>query len=129
MFSGRATKKVEAVSSKVLKMIMAAARDTHPNEFACMLRADDGIITEVMLVPGTIGSQKSAILRLHMMPIDFSIVGSAHSHPTPNAIPSDADRKLFSNSGQVHIIVGYPYTMESWKAYSRNGDEITLKVI
>ena len=110
-------------------MIIAASRDTHPREFACMLRADDGVIIEVMLVPGTISSQQSAILRLHMMPIDLSIVGSAHSHPTPNATPSEADLKLFSNSGQVHLIVGYPYDMESWKAYARNGQEIILDII
>ncbi len=121
--------KVTGITSRVMEMILAASRDTHPREFACMLRAIDGIITEIVLVPGTISSQRSAILRLHMMPIDFSIAGSAHSHPTPNAIPSDADLSLFSKSGQVHIIVGYPYTMNSWKAYSRDGREISLHVI
>ena len=94
-----------------------------------MLRADDGVITEVILVPGTISSQRSAILRLYMMPIDLSIIGSAHSHPTPNATPSEADLKLFSNSGQVHLIVGFPYNMESWKAYARNGEEISLDIL
>ena len=121
--------KIKAITAKTLKMIIAASRDTYPREFACMLRADDGVITEVMLVPGTISSQQSAILRLHMMPIDLSIVGSAHSHPTPNATPSEADLRLFSNSGQVHIIVGYPYDMESWKAYSRQGQEVSLDVL
>ena len=121
--------KIKAITAKTLEMIIAASRDTHPREFACMLRADDGVITEVMLVPGTISSQQSAILRLHMMPIDLSIVGSAHSHPIPNATPSEADLKLFSNSGQVHIIVGYPYDMESWKAYSRQGQEVSLDVL
>ena len=123
------SKKVRAITSKALEMIIAASRDTHPREFACMLRADDGVITEVILVPGTISSQQSAILRLYMLPIDLSIIGSAHSHPTPNATPSEADLKLFSNSGQAHLIVGYPYNMESWKAYARNGEEIFLDVL
>jgi len=109
--------------------MFAAATDTHPREFACVLRADEGVITEVLLVPGTVGSQSSAILRLHMLPIDFSIVGSAHSHPTPNAIPSRADLNLFSRFGPVHIIIGYPYNMSSWRAYSRDGQEIALRVI
>jgi len=122
-------KKIKAITSKVLKMITAASRDTHPREFACMLRADEGVITEIMLVPGTISSQQSAILRLHMMPIDLTIVGSAHSHPTPNTTPSEADLNLFSNSGQVHLIVGYPYDMESWQAYARDGQAISLEII
>ena len=129
IFSGGATNKVYAISSRALEMLLVASRDTHPNEFACMLRADDGVITELMLVPGTISSQESAILRLYMMPIDLTIVGSAHSHPSPNSIPSGPDLKLFSNSGQVHIIVGYPYDKDSWKAYARNGEEIFLDVV
>ena len=98
-------------------------------EFACVLRADDGVITEVILVPGTISSERYALLKRHMLPVDFSVVGSAHSHPTPNATPSDADLNLFQNTGSVHIIVGYPYDMNSWRAFSREGKEIQLKVL
>ena len=98
-------------------------------EFACVLRADDGVITEVILVPGTISSERYAILKRHNLPVDFSVVGSAHSHPTPNATPSDADLNLFQNTGSVHIIVGYPYDMNSWRAFSREGKEIQLQVL
>lgn len=124
-----ARKKPHAITSKVLKMMFAAARDTHPREFACFMRADDGVITEILLAPGTISSGRYAVLRHHMLPLDFSVVGSAHSHPTPNAIPSDADLHMFQNTGPVHIIIGFPYNMNSWRAYSRNGEEISLRVI
>ena len=123
------SKKVSAITSKVLKMIFAASKDTHPLEFACVLRADDGVITEVILVPGTISSERYAILKRYNLPVDFSVVGSAHSHPTPNANPSDADLNLFQNTGSVHIIVGYPYDMNSWRAFSREGKEIQLQVL
>lgn len=122
-------KPVRAITSKVLELIFAAARDTHPNEFACVLRAEGGVINEILLVPGTISGGHSAILRLHMLPIDFTVVGSVHSHPTPNAIPSEADMSLFSRFGPLHIIVGYPYDMGSWKAYSRDGEEVRLEVV
>lgn len=124
-----ARRTVTAITARILKMMLAAARDTHPREFACVLRAEDGVIIEILLVPGTISGQRSAILRLHMLPIDLSVVGSAHSHPTPNATPSRADISLFSNFGPVHIIIGYPYTMETWKAYARDGSEIELEVV
>ncbi|MFO7619062.1 MAG: Mov34/MPN/PAD-1 family protein [Thermoplasmata archaeon] len=110
-------------------MVLAASRDSHPDEFACLLRADGDTITELLLVPGTMSNQKSAILRLHMMPIDFSVVGSAHSHPTPNFMPSDEDIRFFSQSGAVHLIIAYPYSEGSWNAYSRNGEEIELNVV
>lgn len=122
-------KNVTAITSKVLKLMFAAAKDTHPNEFACVLRAHEGVITEILLVPGTQSGNRSAILHLHMLPIDLSVVGSAHSHPTPNAIPSRADLNLFSRFGPLHIIIGYPYTMDTWKAYSRDGIEVELKIV
>lgn len=122
-------KGVTAITSKVLKLMFAAAKDTHPNEFACVLRAHEGVITEILLVPGTQSGNRSAILHLHMLPIDLSVVGSAHSHPTPNAIPSRADFNLFSRFGPLHIIIGYPYTMDTWKAYSRDGIEVELKIV
>ena len=124
-----ARKKIHSILSSVIEMIMASARNTHPNEFVCVLRGEDGIITEVLLVPGTLSGNRSAILRLHMLPIDFSIVGTAHSHPGPSARPSEADINLFSGYGSVHIIAHHPYSFESWKVYDRKGTEINLDVI
>jgi proteasome lid subunit RPN8/RPN11 len=84
---------------------------------------------EFWLGPGTIESEGYAILNIHNLPIDFRRVGTAHSHPSGNATPSDADLHLFSQSGSVHIIMGYPYTLNSWKAYSRDGEEMRLDVV
>ncbi len=122
-------KKPYAVLRSVISMIMASAKDSHPKEFACAMRGKDGVITELILVPGTISGGSSAILRLHMLPIDFSIVGIAHSHPSMHPQPSDADLNLFSRYGSTHIIAHYPYKKDCWKAYSRSGNEIKLEVL
>ena len=122
-------KKTYAILGSVIDMIMASAKDSHPNEFACTLRAEEGIITEVILVPGTLSGNNSAIFRLHMLPIDFSIVGTAHSHPSPNCQPSPADLGLFSRYGSVHLIAHYPYNRSSWKTYDRNGQLVSLEVL
>lgn len=121
--------KIKGIRRKTLRMIMAAAKDTHPREFAATLRAKDGIITEIILVPGTISNNSSAMLQFHHLPIDLSIVGSVHSHPTPNASPSDQDLHLFSQKGSVHIIMGFPYSMDSWAAYNRKGEKVELEVL
>ena len=112
-------------------MMLAASKDNQQNsgEFVCALRADEGVITEFLLVPGTISSESYAIFSVHHLPIDFSIVGIAHSHPRGSIEPSEADLKHFSQFGQIQIIMGYPYDLTSWKAYSRDGDEIHLDVV
>jgi len=112
-------------------MLLAASRDHQSSgEFICALRADDGVITEFLLIPGSISSENYALFSLHNLPIDFSLVGVAHSHPEGSvARPSEADLKQFSQFGHIQIIMGYPYTMDSWKAFSRDGEEIHLDVV
>jgi len=126
-------KKVTAINRKLLADLLAASRSAYespqPHEFSCFLIAEDGIIFEFWLGPGTIASERYAILRLHDLPIDFRRVGTAHSHPSGDNHPSDEDLRLFAQTGPVHIIIGYPYDMGSWRAYSRDGREISLDVV
>jgi proteasome lid subunit RPN8/RPN11 len=120
---------VRRIKKKVLRMILESAKSSFPNEFGALLRAEEGEISEVILLPGTISGNTSALFQLNMRPIDFSIVGSAHSHPSGNYRPSDADLEFFRRSGYVHIIVGYPYTMDTWAAYDVSGNRISLEVL
>ena len=122
-------KKVVAIRRKTLRMILEASKDTYPKEFAAILRAEEGVITELLLLPGTISGDVHAVFQLHMLPIDFSVVGTVHSHPSGNYQPSDADRNLFSHFGRVHIIAGMPYTEATWRAYDHNGNPRELGVL
>jgi len=45
-----------------------------------------------------------------MLPIDFSIIGTAHSHPSGVLRPSPADMNRFY--GRIMIIAAYPYRSE-----------------
>lgn len=122
-------KKVHAIRRKTLRMILEASKDTYPKEFAAILRAEEGVIEELLLLPGTISGDVHAIFQLHMLPIDFSVVGTIHSHPSGNYDPSDADRQLFSHFGRVHIIVGYPYTERTWRAYDHYGEPRAMEIL
>ena len=105
---------------------------TYPNEFGGFLRVDTDdkyTIKEILILPGTISGDSHAIFKLHMLPIDFSIVGTVHSHPSLSFHPSDADVLLFRKFGKVHIVAAYPFTTFSWKSYDYNGKEIDIKVI
>lgn len=110
-------------------MIMEASRDSYPKEFGAFMRAEKEVIYEIAILPGTIQGDHHTIFMLYNKPIDFSLVGSVHSHPSGITIPSDADLGMFSNTGQIHIIVGYPFGMENFTAYNRSGQRIDLRVI
>ena len=122
-------KKVYGIRRKTLRMILEASKDTYPKEFAAILRAEEGVIEEILLLPGTVSGDVHAIFQLHMLPIDFSVVGTIHSHPSGNYSPSEADLGLFSHFGRIHIIAGRPYTEASWAAYDHYGNRIELKVV
>ncbi|NPA75390.1 MAG: hypothetical protein GXO25_04840 [Euryarchaeota archaeon] len=117
------------IRRKVLRLIMESAKSSYPDEFGAFLRAKHGIIYEIVLLPGTLSGGRSVIYNLIAKPIDFTIVGSVHSHPSGFPIPSGADREMFARTGDVHIIVAHPFTMDSWMAYNRDSEQIEVKVI
>ena len=120
---------VTAIKRSVLELIMAAARENYPNEWSGQLRARDGVIHELTMLPGTLQGRDNALVNLWMLPIDFSVVGSVHSHPSGNFSPSGADLEFFEKFGSVHIIVGRPYTLRTWQAYDHNGETILLAIV
>jgi proteasome lid subunit RPN8/RPN11 len=120
------------IKAKTLEFILESAKSSYPNEFGGFLRVDSykkDTINEIVLLPGTISGDSHAIFKLHMLPIDFSIVGTVHSHPSVSFYPSDADVLLFRKYGKIHMIVAYPFTFNSWKTYNHNGEEIDVKVL
>lgn len=115
-----------------LTLILECAKANDPREFGGLLRRDaqeKDTITEVVLLPGTVSGDSHAIFQLHMLPIDFSIAGTVHSHPSSIPLPSDADLHLFGKFGKIHMIVARPYTEFSWKAYDYNGKEREVIIV
>jgi proteasome lid subunit RPN8/RPN11 len=113
----------------VLELILECSRENHPKEFAGFLRAEKDIISELILIPGTLSGKRSALLRLHMLPIDFTIVGTVHSHPTSGINPSEQDLGFFTRFRGLHLIVAYPYNQDCWKVYNSKGIEIQLELV
>ncbi len=124
-----AKRKVWGIEQDVLEMVNASAKESYPNEFLATMRAEKGIITEIILVPGTISNYHSGTFQLHMLPIDLSVVGTVHSHPGPSNRPSDEDLHLFGRFGNTHIITCMPFNLKSWRAYNYRGDLVELEVL
>ena len=121
-------KKIRAISWELIDSINESARSCYPQEFLCLTRQNDGIIDEMLLIPGTVYGDSHSFLSMWMSPVDFSISGTMHSHPGHSNRPSDADLDFFSSWGGVHIITCQPYDRSSWKAYDSNGRVLNLEM-
>jgi len=59
--------------------------------------------------------------------MDFSLVGTVHSHPSGDKTPSDVDFNHFF--GRILMIVGYPYENQHDVAvYNSHGEKLPLTV-
>ncbi len=119
-----------AITRRALESALASARSAFPNEFGGVLRADPpGVISELLLLPGTTAGRRHANFQLWMLHADLSVAGTVHSHPSGALHPSDADLRLFRSWGRRHLILGAPFGPGAWRAYDGNGRETRLEVM
>ena len=119
------------ISSSLFQAILEGAKHAHPRESVLMLRGrkkkDVIAITDLVVPPLATRGWGFANIPLHMLPADFSLIGTAHSHPSGNTTPSHTDLNHFF--GRVLMIVGFPYTDErNAAAYNHNGEKLALQV-
>jgi proteasome lid subunit RPN8/RPN11 len=102
------------IKRSVTESILDYAKACYPNEGILLLRgkASKGTlnVVEVVLPPLSVRGSGFSEFPLHMLPIDFSIVGTMHSHPSGALKPSAADLNHFY--GKIMIIVAYPFRSE-----------------
>jgi len=83
-------------------------------------------ITDLLVPPLANYGRGFAEIQLHRLPMDFSIVGTVHSHPSGNLSPSSTDLNHFV--GTILMIVAYPFEDEKNLAvYARNGERVALQ--
>ncbi len=119
------------ISEELLQAILDGARRLYPKEMILLLRGKktktDLVVSELIVPPLATYGLGFAGIRVHMLPMDFSIVGTVHSHPSGNVMPSPADLNHFF--GSILMIVGFPYTNESNVAvYNCDGEKLVLHV-
>jgi proteasome lid subunit RPN8/RPN11 len=124
------THTIRKVKRHVVESILASGSSTYPNEFGAALRSEEvETITDILLIPGTTAGKRHANFQLYMLPVDLTVVGTVHSHPSGALHPSEADLTLFRAWGRIHIIVGAPFREYNWRAYTNLGEEVTLSVV
>ncbi len=119
------------ISSDLLEAIFESAKRLFPKETVFLLRGKKTKIsvevTELLVPPLATYGHSFASLPLHMLPIDFSIVGTVHSHPSGNLNPSVEDFNHFF--GSVLMIVGFPFASENdVSVYNSKGEPLPVHV-
>ena len=124
--------RIRGIVRDALDFILEVSKSYHPYEFIGLLSADGDVISDVILLPGMLSSDRNASIRMDMMPLGISYVGSVHNHPHPGsgaARPSTQDLFIFARTGNCHIITFYPYDSDCWRCYDSRGEERELKIL
>jgi proteasome lid subunit RPN8/RPN11 len=120
-----------SMSAELLDSIFEGARRLYPKETFLLLRGKkrngEIRVTDLVVPPLAVYGYGFANLPFHMLPMDFSVVGTVHSHPSGNINPSDVDINHFF--GRILMIVGYPFIdVRNVAVYDSEGERVPFKV-
>jgi len=118
------------MSRNLLEAIFENASSVYPRETILLLRGKTSRekiqITDIIIPPLATHGQGFSGFPTYMLPMDFSLIGSVHSHPSGITMPSVAD--LNRSFGRVMMIVAYPFLgTENVAVYNRSGEPLTLR--
>ena len=120
------------VERSVVDSILSYAQMFHPRESILLLKGKIDkkkiVINDVQIPPLATHGNRFSSFPLSRLPIDFSVVGVAHSHPSGALRPSIADLNQFY--GRIMLITAYPYQSEkNMIILDREGKQLKYVVI
>ena len=124
-------KNIIRIKQSVIQGILDCGKASHPREGMLLLRGETGkniIVREIMIPPLATRGFNFSSFPLYMLPTDFSVIGTAHSHPSGILYPSIVDLNNFF--GKIMIITTYPYMSESDIAvFNNKGNEVKYEKV
>jgi len=104
----------------------------HPREAILLLKGKTGkrgiLVNDTLIPPLATHGNTFSAFPLSMLPIDFSIVGVAHSHPSGTLRPSVTDLNKFY--GRIMVIAAYPYqSKENIAVFDPEGKLLRFEVV
>jgi proteasome lid subunit RPN8/RPN11 len=118
------------IREAALELILGASRELRSREFIGLLRGEGDTITEVLVIPASLYGEGFAHMKWSMVPLDRTIVGSVHSHPSGDNRPSERDLIHFKKTGRIHLIVRQPAEgIEDVACYDRDGGLLALETV
>jgi proteasome lid subunit RPN8/RPN11 len=126
------TGKIVLINRSVIDSILTYAKINYPKEGILLLRGTmdkkEIRVNEVIVPPSATHGHGFSSFPLHMLPMDLSVMGTAHSHPSGVLQPSVGDLNYFY--GRVLIITAYPYDSEEQiVVYDKEGKAIEYGII
>jgi len=120
------------IERAVVESILSYAQMLYPREAILLLKGKVDkhriLVNDTLIPPFAAHGNSFSTFPLHMLPIDFSIVGIAHSHPSGALRPSITDLNKFY--GRIMVITAYPYKSEENIAiFDREGKPLKYEVI
>ncbi|MEM3403005.1 MAG: Mov34/MPN/PAD-1 family protein [Nitrososphaeria archaeon] len=117
------------IKAKVVDGLLTYSSLNHPKEAILLLRGTRNkkeiIVKDLIIPPLALHGYSYASFPLYMVPMDSSIIGTAHSHPSGITEPSLEDLSNFY--GAIMAIIGFPYTSErNIKVFDRNGNKLSF---
>jgi len=122
---------IVSMSAELLDSIFEGAKRLHPKETILLLRGkkskDTIRVSDLVIPPLAVYGYGFANLPFHRLPMDFSVVGTVHSHPSGNINPSTVDLNNFF--GRILMIVGFPFVdSQNVAVYNSKGEKLELQV-
>jgi len=119
------------IKEEICQGILDFFKCIHPKEGILLLRGrkfrDGIIIEEVVIPPKALHGEGFSSFPIYMLPVDFSIVGLAHSHPSGTLNPSPQDLNNFY--GKIMMIACPPYTYKTLAFFSKKGEKIEYSLV
>jgi proteasome lid subunit RPN8/RPN11 len=120
------------VERAVVDSILSYARMLYPRESILLLKGKVDkhkiVVNDTQIPPFATHGKAFSAFPLSRLPIDFSVVGVAHSHPSGALRPSVTDLNKFY--GRIMLITAYPYQTEKNIAiFDREGKPLKYTVI
>jgi proteasome lid subunit RPN8/RPN11 len=124
--------KTVLIERAVVDSILSYAQMLHPKEAILLLKGKVDkqriLVNDTQIPPLATHGNNFSTFPLYMLPIDFSIVGVAHSHPSGALHPSVTDLNKFY--GRIMVITAYPYRSENnMVILDREGKSLKYEVV
>jgi proteasome lid subunit RPN8/RPN11 len=120
------------ISRSVIESILTYAKIQHPREGILLLSGtmdkNEIRVNEVLIPPLAVRGHGFSEFPMHMLPLDLSVMGTAHSHPSGVLQPSIGDLNHFY--GRIMVITVYPYDSEEQLAvFDREGKVVEYEIV
>ncbi len=99
------------LTRQLVESILSFSKEKHPDEMLLLLRGkkkgNDILLYQAVFPQFAYSNWHSATYNPLHLPIDFTILATAHSHPSGVKLPSQVD--LLHPYGKFMLISGFPY--------------------